>query len=209
MFVLVVSLLLFSVLEMSVAAQGTEMRVIPAEIVIGEANQPIPTEQIITVNVTVVNVNDLYAWQVKIYYDPEILLWRGAWYPRGHVFDGKLFQPVEPVNGSDTGGTYILYFATLMGDTPGFTGSGILCSINFTAKKAGVSQLIIDTTPPAPWSWLRDSNLDPIDFTAYDGKIIVIPEFQFPIVLLLLILPAIAIFASKKLRGKHFIKFQS
>lgn len=124
----------------------------------------------ITISVKVANVTDLYSWQVKIYYNPDMLIWTGAWYPVGHVFYGRMFTPVTPVNGSDPGGTYILYFATLMGEEPGFTGSGVLCKVNFTTKTIGSSNLTF-SRPLGATTWLLDSNLDKIEFVAQDGYV--------------------------------------
>lgn len=196
-------LLMFSAYPMSVNATTTEVRITPSMITVGEVGQPIPTE-IITVNVTVVNVVDLYSWQVKIYYNPDVLIWTGAWYPEDHVFAGRVFQSVEPTNETDGGGTYILHFATLVGEQPTFNGSGVLCSFNFTAKAVGTSQLEIDTTPPSPYSWLLDFELEFIPFTASSGTITVVSEFQFLIMPLLLFLSTVAILASKKLMRKNF-----
>ncbi|MEM2111448.1 MAG: cohesin domain-containing protein, partial [Candidatus Bathyarchaeia archaeon] len=87
------------------------------------------------------NVTDLYAWQIKLYYDPEFLNWTGADYPPGHIFQGKSTAPVTPVNASDPEGVYVLYFLSLTGAQSGFTGSGILCRVNFTVIARGVSHL--------------------------------------------------------------------
>lgn len=188
---------------MNVNAQQTELKVIPAEITIGEQGQPIPTDPII-VNITVTNVEGLYAWQVKIYYNPDVLLWIDAWYPDDHVFAGMTFQSVDPTNGTDSGGTYILYFASLMGDVFGFNGTGTLCQLNFTAKAAGTSPLEIDVTPPAPWSWLQNSDLEFIEFQSLNGVIYVIPEFQNVLLPFFLISTIVAIITIKITRQRKF-----
>jgi hypothetical protein len=188
----------------SASAQQPELKVIPAEITVGEEGQPIPADPII-VNVTVADVEGLYAWQVKIYYNPDVLIWTDAWYPDDHVFAGMTFQSVDPTSGTDAGGTYILYFASLIGEVFGFNGTGTLCQLNFTAKAAGTSALEIDATPPAPWSWLQNSDLEFIEFQSSNGVIYVIPEFQYVLVPLFLISTTMVIIANKKIKQRKLL----
>lgn len=130
----------------------------------------LPPNSNITISIKVDDVTDLYSWQVKIYYNPYMLLWTAAWYPTGHVFDGKPFQSVVPSNATDAEGTYVLFFATLVGETPGFTGSGILCKMNFTIKSIGSSELKF-SRPLGATTWLLDSMLEKIPFEAQDGYV--------------------------------------
>jgi len=132
--------------------QTTQLKII--------APATIPSLTEFSVDISVVDVADLYAWQIKLYFDPAVLRWLNATYPPGHVFDGKPFVPVTPVNESDAGGTYIWFFASLQGDVQGFTGSGTLCRISFEAKAVGNSALTFSRPLGADGdTWLSKSDL--------------------------------------------------
>lgn len=121
--------------------------------------------QVFTVTVLVVNVTDLYGWQIKLYYDENILNFTDAWYPTDHVFAGKTFVPVEPIVGHDAFGTYIMYGASLLGQQPSFNGAGKLCTIQFEALNRGVSMLEFSHED----TMLLDSNVEEMEFEAEDG----------------------------------------
>ena len=125
------------------------------------------------VTVTIVDVVDLYAWQIRLYYNSTALKWINATLPSGHIFDGKLFVSVDPGNGTDAGGAYILYFATLIGGTPSFTGSGVLCQITFEAHNEGTSMLTFSRPLGADGdTWLSKPDLNfNVLFTAVDGLV--------------------------------------
>lgn len=148
--------------------QTTELRII------APATVPLLTE--FSVDISVVDVADLYAWQIKLYYNPTVLHWLNATYPPGHVFDGRSFVPVSPVNESDAGGTYIWFFATLQGDVQGFTGSGTLCRICFEAKAVGNPALIFSRPLGADGdTWLsKDDLLFNISFTVSEASVNVV-----------------------------------
>jgi len=132
--------------------QTTQLRIIvPA---------PVQLHTEFNVDISVVDVTDLYAWQIKRYFEPAVLRWGNATYPTGHVFDGRPFVPVTPANESDAGGTYIIFFASLQGDVQGFTGSGTLCRISFEAKAVGNSALSFSRPLGADGdTWLSNSAL--------------------------------------------------
>jgi hypothetical protein len=153
---MLLALLVFLVLTLSVIpngfAQTTQLKII------APATVPLLTE--FSVDISVVDVADLYAWQIKLYFDPAVLRWLNATYPSGHVFSGRSFVSVDPVNESDAGGTYIWFFASLQGDVQGFTGSGTLCRISFEAKAVGNSALTFSRPLGADGdTWLSKSDL--------------------------------------------------
>jgi len=133
------------------------------------------------VNINVAAVEDLYAWQIKLYYDPAVLRWLNATYPTGHIFDRKPFFPLDPVNETDASGTYIVLYVGLLGDIPRFSGSGILCRISFEAKAPGTSMLNF-SRPLGEWTWLCNYDLEDIPFTALDGLVEVIPVHDVAII---------------------------
>jgi len=118
----------------------------------------VPTQ--FNINIDVVNVTDLYAWQIKLYYNSTVLRWINATYPPGHVFDGRTFIEVPAVNLSDVGGSYILFTASLQGPQSGFNGTGALCRISFEAQATGNSTLIFSRPLGADGdTWLSGSDL--------------------------------------------------
>jgi len=144
-------------------AQGTKLKVA------APTNIALYADFIVDINVT--DVAELYAWQIKLYYNPTILRWINATYPAGHVFEGKSFIQVEPTNDSDSEGTFILFFATLTGQEPTFTGSGILCRISFKAQSEGTSMLNFSRPLGADGdTWLsKDDLLFNIPFTVVES----------------------------------------
>jgi hypothetical protein len=124
----------------------------------------------LTFLIKVGNVTDLYAWQIKLYFNPVLLNWTGADYIPGHVFYGRPTAGVAPQKGTDAGGTYVIHFLSLQGAVPGFNGDGNLCRINFTVIDRGVSNLQF-SRPLGVRTWFLDSDLINIPFEALDGYI--------------------------------------
>jgi len=131
-----------------------------------EEDAPLPL-----VNVTVENVEGLFAWQVKVYFDAEILnITRdGVGYPENHVFVGKTFLNITPRVLSDSQDFYALFGSTLVGDEQSFTGSGVLCQLNFTGVSSGSSALNF-STPLCEDTYLLDADLDCILTEVIDNK---------------------------------------
>jgi hypothetical protein len=142
------------------------------------ADITVPTQ--FNVDITVTDVTDLYTWQIKLYYDPAVLLWVNATFPPGHVFEGKPFFSYPPFNDTDAGGTYIEVVNSIQIELTGFSGSGILCRISFEAKSAGTSTLIFSRPLGAAGdTWLMNSTdaiigIPSIVFTAVDGSVNVV-----------------------------------
>lgn len=114
-----------------------------------------------TVNATVTDVTDLYAWQVKICYNPTIINCTEAWLPPGHVFDGQTFIPTSPILEED----YVMYGATLMGAATTFSGNGTLASFRFNVTGIGSSPITFSLERTK----LEDSIGSRIDFTVENG----------------------------------------
>lgn len=75
-----------------VKAQATTVEIVPPTTTVGQDGVLIPAAGLpFKINVTVSDVTDLYAWQVRVYYYPSIVNFTSATYPTGHVFDGKNF----------------------------------------------------------------------------------------------------------------------
>jgi hypothetical protein len=129
----------------------------------------------VTVNINVTNVEDLYAWQIKLYFDPLLLYTNGAsaWYPPENVFDGSLLG-IPAVVDTDVGGTYVMLGACLIYGQARFTGSGILCRINFTVIAEGHSDLLFSRPLGEGQTFLLNSTYvgnDLIPFDVADGYV--------------------------------------
>lgn len=133
----------------------TKIEIVPSAIPIGRIGMRLPTPPTI-VNVTVSNVTDLYSWQIKVYFDEEILQFEnetGANIPvlgnlvvdKDNIFWNKrIFKPSAVVKSDNNTGKirrYVLFGAMLLGDVPGVNGSGVLCQLNFTGVSTGSSYL--------------------------------------------------------------------
>lgn len=164
----------------------------PPALTVGD---PLPTDSF-TVNITLKNVEDMYGWQVKIYFDPAILNCTGAVYPTGHVFDGKQFVPVAAWITED----YVLFGATLYFEEDVFTGNGTLCHITFIGKAVGTSDLEFNDQN----TYMLNFTLERIDRTLENGNVTVIPEFSPSVIVLLLITATLAAaILSKTARSKN------
>ena len=94
-----------------------------------------------TVVLEVVNVIEMYSWQVKLCYNTVVLKLIDARYPQGHVFEGKAFIPEGPVIRKN----YVMIGSVILGSSqPNFNGTGTLCEIEFLALTAGSSELNVN-----------------------------------------------------------------
>jgi len=120
------------------------------------------------INVSVTDVSDLYTWEIRVYFDINIVNVTDASYPPDHVFAGKTIIPVEPVINQDADGWYISFGCSLIGAAETFTGSGTMCQIEFEVKGVGSCNLQF-SRPYGQFTFLLDSNLENIDANLQDG----------------------------------------
>ena len=161
-----VSLLTFpSTLYVSKATpNGTVVKIVPASQTVGTIGEPLPVD--FSINVTVEDVTDLYTWQVQIEFDPNAIEAINASIPPDNIFAGKSTFPSPLDIDNDAG--YIKYGNTLLGNIPGVTASGILCTIDFRAVKNGTYTLSFDETE----TFLLDPELrDILPTTTEDGSV--------------------------------------
>jgi len=97
--------------------------------------------QFITVNISISNVDDLYGWQIRLEWNPQILNFSGV--SEGD-FLKKQGQTFFSHKFNETG--YLILDCTLIGDLPGASGSGTLATVEFYVKKEGTSQLQLSET---------------------------------------------------------------
>lgn len=91
----------------------------------------VPPGTTITLNITVVDVTDLFTWQIAVHWDPTMLNFSSIGLPTDHVFAGKQFYEIGP-DVHYTEGTVYYSLALGMPTTPTFSGTGTLCQLNLT-----------------------------------------------------------------------------
>ena len=164
MLLLSVSLMLsmFSFNSRTAGDAPTQLSILPKSIV----NISITAGSTFTINCSVVDVSNLFTWQVKVYFNPAVLNCTDVYYPSDHIFAGKMFLPVTPVIDNDEG--FFLFGCSLMGAETPFSGSGTLCQANFKVKAVGESYLNY-SEPYGEDTFLLDSNLDIIFVEVTNG----------------------------------------
>ena len=147
----------------------------PTQIYLSPSEIQATIGSVVTIDVMVANVEDLFLWQIKLYFDNTMLKCTEdmVWYPEDHVFAGKSILPVTPVVWEDADGWYITFACTLVGAETTFYGTGTLCKINFTCIAVGTSTLTFDMEPLYRDTFLWDYELEFISFTVTDGEVTV------------------------------------
>ena len=115
--------------------------------------------QFITVNISIWNVDDLYGWQIRLEWNPQILNFSS-------VLEGDFLkkhgQTFFSHKLNETG--YLILDCTLVSDLTGVSGSGTLATVEFYVKEAGASQLRLSETV------LVNSSEDLIPHTIKNGQ---------------------------------------
>lgn len=97
--------------------------------------------QIVKINISISNVADLYGWQVKLEWNPQVLNFSTAaegtfLKNHGQTFFSQKF--------SESGS--LILVCTLEGDVRGASGSGTLATVEFYVKGNGTSELKLSET---------------------------------------------------------------
>ena len=127
-----------------------------------------------TLNISIQNVNNLYAWEITLYYPNDILngttITEGPFLKTGN--QPTFFSIIEFNDTYDnTHGRLIAFCSRLKQDTPGVSGNGTLATITFKSKSTnGPKTLHLEDVK------LLDPNLNEIPYTTADSEIKVIPE---------------------------------
>jgi parallel beta-helix repeat protein len=137
--------------------------------------------QTFTINITVSDVNNLYAWQVVLKYNASIISCTAAWIPENDVFANLQSFPTAPILNDATidGYNYTVYGNTLLAEGSVNVSQATLCRLNFTCQTYGSTSLRIATEespinigniyfPTPMYSELFDSDLNKMLFTAQD-----------------------------------------
>jgi len=108
-----------------------------------------------TVNLTIIHAVDVYAWQVNLTFDPNVVNCTAATLPTDHFLAGR----PQGISGLHTTifNNSIVVGTNILGDFAGMHGSGVLVTIEFEVVGTGESVLGIDDTPGvAAWTMVGD-----------------------------------------------------
>lgn len=161
-----------------------------------------------TVNITVTDITNLFAYEFKIYYETAVINATNATRPSDQflapiIDPGNFFIP-QPWRLNNTfnathGQIWVSY--TLLNPEGGKSGNGTLLQITFQGNAIGNTQIIIFNPPAAPYNdpalyptKLIDPTAVPIVCATAPGNVHVIPEF--PIALALPVLAIISLAAA-------------
>ena len=134
-------LLTFAIAQaiMSIAAREAKVKVYPYQIVATPGQQ-------FTISIMVENVTNLFALEVKLYWNQSILRLTNTSvmlgvesHPSG-VLHGHVYQ-----NEIIESGKYVLYGTSIGKETPSFNGSGTVAELTFNATRLGNCQLTLQT----------------------------------------------------------------
>ncbi|MEM3875060.1 MAG: hypothetical protein QXU45_08015 [Candidatus Bathyarchaeia archaeon] len=132
------------------------------------------------INITVYNVTDLSAWQIKISFNPNIIQCINVSLPQQHIFSGHSTTGLSYIIENQKG--YILAFNGLWEPT-GVNGSGILCQLTIQAINIGMSSLTFTRTMQMGGTYLVNSKDNMIPIETINGLITIAPkgfnQYQF------------------------------
>lgn len=145
------------------SSTGTTITVNPRKIYV-------PSKQPLIINVTVCNVTNLNAWQLRFAFNPFIVNCTGITVPGDNIFGGSFLLFPPKINNTQG---HILAFCASEG-TYGVNGSGILCQIEFNCLMPGISSLeIIRLECLFCDTYLQEPDYDLIPFEDMDGTVVV------------------------------------
>jgi hypothetical protein len=187
--VFVLIILLTSTFISEVAAQQAAVRVVPASYTVPNVGLTF------TVNVTVENVEDLYGWELKLYYPNNVLngtsATEGSFLKTGGIPTAFLVTQFIDSYNATNGLLNVLCLRT--GDVPGANGNGTLATITFTSTSRGGMEILHLADVK-----LSDSNTTMIPSITADGEVTVIPEFPAALILPILIASTIVAITLRK-----------
>jgi len=160
--------------------------------------------EVFTVNITVVDVQNLYGVEVDVRWNTSLLQLMDVDIRLGvnsHP-DGVLYEPFINITQENIG-EYIIG-ATSYTPAPSFSGSGNIIRITFQAIENGETTIDLETKLydyPPPDREPRESL--PIPHTTMDGNIIIIPEFTNVITLIIFLILATTLLTLSRRIGKN------
>lgn len=175
--VLFLTIVFASMMVTRVGAQQATIRVVPASSTVQNVGLTL------SVNVTVENAENLFAWAFKLYYPNDIL--NGTDAAQGPFLKTDGNQPAFIVfnftDGYNATYGFLDVLCTRTGNVSGLSGNGTLATITFKSVSIdGPKTLHLADAK------LSDPDLNPISSTTADSEVTVIPEYTAPLILLLL-----------------------
>jgi len=147
-----------------------------------------------SVNVSVVDVHDLYGWGFELYYNNTVLNGTGVAEGSFLKSGGTTFSLMNFTDKYNATHGRLLASCFIVGDVSGVNGDGVLAIVDFTTEVQGGPCVLklCDTK-------LSDSNADPISHQTRDGTVTVIPEFSsFLLLPLFMVATLLAIIVLRK-----------
>jgi hypothetical protein len=162
------SICLTALLTLSVAASAATISIDPISRVARAGST-------IDFNVQVGAVTDLYAYQFHVSFDSNILTAISV--SEGAFLSGGGATFFVPGYTDDFGATFYFTANTLLGPTPGVSGSGILATVRVGARSTGTTQIVVSDIV------LLDSAGNELSKDVQWGRATVIPEPSFSLLL--------------------------
>lgn len=193
------SLLLFSMSVVRVGAQQTTVSVSPASYTAPDIGVTF------TINVTVHNVTDLYAWDFRLYYPNDIL--NGSSVSEGLLLKtggaSTWFMVYEFTDAhNETHGCVVVLCTRVWPTELGVEGDGVLAMVTFNSTTSGGPSIL-----HLAHVKLGDANATEIPCTVVDGEVTVIPEFPTVLVMpLFMIVTLVAVALLRTVLVKEFRK---
>jgi hypothetical protein len=196
-------LFLVSVVPVSPKTIGVVQASPETVVKVDPATVSVNVSETFTVDITVVDVQNLYSVEVTLYWNSSLLELEQVDIRVGQS-DGVLHNPVSIVENATQNGMYTLS-ALSSTPAPSFNGTGNVVKLTFKATGSGDSKLDLESQlydyPPLD----RDPRIsEPIPHTTIDGFYSgVLPEIPSSIVLMaVLVLATLAVLVLKKVLGK-------
>ncbi|MEM3442612.1 MAG: cohesin domain-containing protein [Candidatus Bathyarchaeia archaeon] len=196
---------LLTLIFLTATATKTMAQQTQAQIRITPENQTIPQPGLpYTINITIQNVNDLYGWELKLYYPNNIL--NGTEAKEGPMLkaEGALtffLLNIFTDNYNETHGIVNMLCLRVEPEMPGVNGDGVLATITFKTTSTGNALIHLEDVK------LSDSNANPIPYTIIDATLTVIPEYPIAYLTIAITLSAITtILLKTKLKTKKWQK---
>jgi len=173
---IILALLLATILAVTIKIQPIKADP-TTSVYIGPPSKTAAVGDSFTVNVTVENVENLFAWQIAMYYPSSVL--NGTQVDEGPFLKAGGSTNFMIVNFTDTyNATYgYLLVGDVLLSALTVNGSGTLATVTFKAVATGPCALNIDTTDKLFPTQLLDFDLKNIPFTTVDGQVTIVPEF--------------------------------
>jgi len=201
-----------------VLAEKPRLYLDPPEITVGVEGEPVPPEGYdFNVTVKCANVNNLYGWNIRLYFDNRTLNCTNQplILPENHVFEGKQFIPINcsVKYDSQEGSWYVECAAALLGEPEGVNIiEGVLCKIMFKGIATGTSKLRFSEYGSGTiLSWYNKTSargeLIP-GVQTENCDVAVIPEFSAFLMLPLFFVATLAIVLVKKTSKDNTEKFK-